>query len=120
DGGGDQRTRKPGRSVGSQACARRRRLRRRRGVMGFWGGGAGAGGWSQGLGGQAMGPRAHRGTDGWDEEYLGKVYDGRVVQRIAPYLMQYKPQAALAFTCMIVNAVGSFSQPLLIGLTVKA
>ena len=37
--------------------------------MGFWGGGAGAGGWSQGIGGQAMGPRAARNSDGWDDDY---------------------------------------------------
>ena len=63
---------------------------------------------------------AGRGSDGWDDEYLGKVYDAEVVRRILPYLKPYKMQAALAFTCMIVSAVTSFLQPLLIGLTVKA
>ena len=44
-------------------------------------GGAGAGGWSSGIGGQSNGPRAARSSDGWDDEYLGKVYDAEVVQR---------------------------------------
>lgn len=88
--------------------------------MGMFGG-AGAGGWSTGIGGQAMGPnRAGRSADGWDDEYLGKVYDANVVKRILPYLKPYKPQAALAFACMVVSAIASFVQPLLIGLTVKA
>jgi ATP-binding cassette subfamily B protein len=88
--------------------------------MGMFGG-AGAGGWSTGIGGQNMGPnRAGRGADGWDDEYLGKVYDSRVVRRILPYLKPYKKQAALAFVCMVISAVTSFLQPVLIGLTVKA
>lgn len=88
--------------------------------MGMWGG-AGAGGWSSGIGGQATGPMRHsRGTDGWDDEYLGKAYDAQVVRRILPYLKPYKKQAALALACMVISAVTSFIQPLLIGLTVKA
>ncbi|MBA4179180.1 MAG: ABC transporter ATP-binding protein [Anaerolinea sp.] len=88
--------------------------------MGMFGG-AGAGGWSTGIGGQAMGPaRAGRGADGWDDEYLGKVYDANVVRRILPYLKPYKKQAGLAFACMVISAITSFMQPLLIGLTVKA
>src|SRR5512147_1741352 len=88
--------------------------------MGMFGG-AGAGGWSTGIGGQAMGPqRAGRNADGWDDEYLGKVYDAKVVQRILPYLKPYKKQAVLAFICMVVSAITSFLQPLLIGMTVKA
>ncbi|HNO66539.1 MAG TPA: ABC transporter ATP-binding protein, partial [Tepidiformaceae bacterium] len=83
-------------------------------------GGAGAGGWSTGIGGQAMGAHRGRGADGWDDEYLGKVYDAEVVKRILPYLKPYKKQAALAFACMVISAVSSFLQPLLIGLTVKA
>jgi len=83
-------------------------------------GGAGAGGWSTGIGGQAMGPRANRGSDGWDDEYLGKAYDSQVVKRILPYLKPYKKQAFLALSCMVISAVASYLQPLLIGLTVKA
>ena len=67
--------------------------------MGMWGGGAGAGGWSSGIGGQMNGPRGNRGADNWDDDALGKVYDAQVVRRIMPYLAAYKPQAALAFAC---------------------
>ena len=83
-------------------------------------GGAGAGGWSTGIGGQSMGPRSGRNSDGWDDEYLGKAYDAQVVRRILPYLKPYKKQAVIALICMIVSAVSSFIQPLLIGLTIKA
>ncbi len=87
--------------------------------MAFWGG-AGAGGWSQGIGGQMQGPGRQRGHDGWDDDYLGKVYDAQVVRRLIPYLKQYKLHAGVAFTCMIVSALMTFVQPLMIGLTVKA
>ena len=87
--------------------------------MAFWGG-AGAGGWSSGIGGQHGGMRGGRGADGWDEEYLGKAYDAEVVRRIFPYLKQYKPQAVLAFISMLMFAAAQFVSPLFIGLTVKA
>lgn len=66
------------------------------------------------------GPRGNRGADNWDDDALGKVYDAQVVRRIMPYLAAYKPQAALAFACMLVTALASFLQPLVIGLTVQA
>ena len=91
--------------------------------MGMWGG-AGAGGWSSGIGGQPGGPLGRammgRGADGWDDEYLGKVYDAKVVRRILPYLAEYKLQAVIAVACMVLSALASFFQPLLIGLTVQA
>jgi len=91
--------------------------------MAFWGG-AGAGGWSIGIGGQAGGPGANRfaraGFDGWTEEYLGKPYDAEVVRRLIPYLRPYKWQVATSLVCMVVIAVAQFLQPLLIGFTVKA
>lgn len=83
-------------------------------------GGAGAGGWSSGIGGQTMGSHRGRGTDGWDDEYLGKAYDAEVVRRLIPYLKQYKLQAFTAFACMVISAVTSFITPLLIGLVVSA
>ena len=86
--------------------------------MAFWGG-AGAGGWSSGIGGQ-QGMRTGRGADGWDEEYLGKAYDAEVVRRIVPYLSQYKLQATIAFICMMTFAACQFLTPLLIGFTVEA
>ncbi|MFN0093921.1 MAG: ABC transporter ATP-binding protein [Dehalococcoidia bacterium] len=90
--------------------------------MAMFGGGAGAGGWSTGIGGQNMGPRnaAGRGADGWDDDYLGKVYDSAVIKRLWPYLMQYKMLASLAFGSMAISALSNFLQPLLIGLAVKA
>ncbi|MGD9933088.1 MAG: ABC transporter ATP-binding protein [Dehalococcoidia bacterium] len=88
--------------------------------MGMWGGGAGAGGWSQGIGGQPGGPRASRSYDGWDEDYLGKVYDAKVIRRLVPYLAQYKLQAFTAFSMMVITALTTFLQPLLAGLAVKA
>jgi len=91
--------------------------------MGFMGGGGGqAGGWSQGIGGQAMGPGRHagRGYDGWDDEYLGKVYDAKVVRRLLPYILEYRLLAFVAFFSMIVTAICNFSQPLIVGFAVKA
>ncbi|OAI39876.1 hypothetical protein AYO38_06795 [bacterium SCGC AG-212-C10] len=89
--------------------------------MGMFGGGAGAGGWSTGIGGQAMGPhRASRNADGWDDDNLGKMYDAEVVKRLVPYLKDYKLLASMAFISMVVQAATSFIQPLLIGYTVKA
>ena len=87
--------------------------------MGMWGGGM-AGGWSTGIGGQQHGPGHARGSDGWDDEYLGKAYDGEVVRRILPYLAPYKFQATVAFLAMVVSAVMNFSQPLVIGFAVTA
>ena len=54
--------------------------------MGHWGGGQG------GMGGALRGgsnPRAGgelSGTDGWDDEELGRAYDHAVVRRLIPYL----------------------------------
>ncbi len=82
-------------------------------------GGAGAGGWSTGIGGQNMGPRQSRNSDGWDDDSLGKVYDAQVVKRIWPYLAMYKPQAALAFAAMVISASTLTLQPIFIGLAIK-
>ena len=90
--------------------------------MGMWGGG-GASGWSTNIGGGGGGPGGGgrmRGADGWDDEYLGKVYDAEVVKRIGPYLRPYKKEMAVAFLAMCVQATTSYMQPLLIGLTVAA
>ncbi|MFA7248855.1 MAG: ABC transporter ATP-binding protein [Dehalococcoidia bacterium] len=85
--------------------------------MAMWGG-AGAAGWSTNIGGGRMG--GHRGTDGWDDEYLGKVYDAEVVRRLAPYLRPYRWQVLLAFLAMSVQATTSYMQPLIVGFTVRA
>src|SRR5581483_2282342 len=87
--------------------------------MGFFGGGAQDGGWSQNIGGQGGHRAPPRGVDGWDEEYLGKVYDAEVVRRLLPYLGEYKFYAAVSFTMMVLAAVTQFIQPLFIGQIVK-
>lgn len=91
--------------------------------MGMFGGGA-AGGWSSGIGGQAMGPAGRgqmgRGADGWDDEYLGKVYDAQVIRRLAPYVRPHRTRFMLAFICMVISAGSNFLQPLLVGMTLKA
>jgi len=88
--------------------------------MGMWGGGAGAGGWSQGLGGQSMGPRGGRNSDGWDDEYLGKVYDAEVVRRVIPYIKEWKRHAIIAMVTMIIYSVTTFIAPLIIAFIVTA
>lgn len=88
--------------------------------MGFWGGGAGAGGWSGGLGGQGGPGAMRRNADGWDDEELGKVYDAEVVRRLIPYLAEYKWRALLAFACMVTFAITSFLLPVVAAFAVKA
>jgi len=85
--------------------------------MGMWGGG-GASGWSTNIGGG--GNNRGRGGDGWDDEYLGKVYDAEVIRRLGPYVRPYRKQVALAFGAMIVQSMTTYMQPVLIGLTVAA
>jgi ATP-binding cassette, subfamily B, multidrug efflux pump len=87
--------------------------------MGMFGGGGQAGGWSQGIGGQGGQQPHRRGADGWDEEYLGKVYDAEVVRRVFPYLKEYKIHAAISLVTMTIAAVLQFIQPLFIGQIVK-
>src|SRR3989454_1085386 len=60
-----------------------------------------------------------RSVDGWDDDELGRVYDHSVMRRLFPYLRPYKRQAAFATAGMLVAAVATNSQPLLIGLATK-
>ena len=85
--------------------------------MAIWGGGQ-VGGWSQNLGGQS-GMRGS-GHDGWDEDYLGKVYDAEVVRRVLPYLKEWRPHVFASLFLMVITSVSQFIQPLFIGLVVKA
>jgi ABC-type multidrug transport system fused ATPase/permease subunit len=86
--------------------------------MAYWGGGA-AGGWSQSAVNPA-GLRLRRSIDGWEEEeVLGRVYDHRVMVRLARYLAPYKGRAILAFAGMVIYAATSYVQPLLIGQAVR-
>lgn len=85
--------------------------------MGMWGGGA-AGGWST-SGTSAGGPGAfRRGMDGWNDEELGNVFNGRVVKRLSTYLAPYPLQAVFAVVGVIGYALCSFLQPLFIGLAI--
>src|SRR5215211_4901823 len=90
--------------------------------MGMWGGGVG--GWSQGIGGpgggQGGGGMRARGADNWDEDYLGKVYDARVVRRLLPFIAEWKLLAIVSMVCMVLTSVAQFIQPLFIGLVVRS
>jgi ATP-binding cassette subfamily B protein len=85
--------------------------------MAYWGGGV-AGGWSHSTTNPA-GLRLRRSIDDWDEEVLGRVYDHRVISRLARYLAPYKARAVLSFASMLVYAAASYVQPLLIGQAVR-
>ena len=85
--------------------------------MGFWGGGA-ANGWSSS--GTSMGGANRRGLDGWNDEELGKVYDGAVVRRLVPYLHPYRVRTVVALIGVFGYSLTSTLQPLLVGLGVDA
>ena len=83
--------------------------------MGMWGGG-GAGGYSTGIGGQrGMMRGGNRGTDGWDEEYLGKPYDAEVVRKMIPYLRHRRRALAIAFACMLLVSLSVYLPAVFIG-----
>lgn len=86
--------------------------------MGMWGGG-GAAGWSTNIGG-GRGGGGGRNADGWDDEYLGKVYDAKVVSRILPFVRPYRREVVTAFIAMTVQSITSYAQPFIIGATVAA
>ena len=90
--------------------------------MGLFGGSF-AGGWSTNLGGQGHGPRSHWGSaaargDGWGEEY-GAVYNPAAVRRLARYLRPHKRLTGLALVAMILFAVATYIQPLLIAIAIR-
>ena len=90
--------------------------------MGLFGGSF-AGGWSTNLGGQGHGPRSHWGSaaargDGWGEEY-GAVYNPAAVRRLARYLRPHKGLTGLALVAMIIFAVATYIQPLLIAIAIR-
>jgi ATP-binding cassette subfamily B protein len=71
--------------------------------MAYWGGGAGAGGWS-GTGGGHGGNWSNnlrpnsltRSVDGWNDDELGSVYNHRVVVRLGKYLAPYRARVFFA------------------------
>src|SRR3989442_4241289 len=86
--------------------------------MAHWGGAAG--GWSNTGHPSMQRPSGlKRSVDGWDDDELGRVYDHSVMRRLFPYLRPYKRQAAFATAGMLVAAVATNSQPLLIGLATR-
>ena len=85
--------------------------------MGMWGGG-GAGGYSSGIGGQRgmmRGGAGGRGSDGWDEEYLGKPYDAEVVRKMIPYLRHRRRAIILAFLSMLLVSLSVYLPAVFIG-----
>lgn len=92
--------------------------------MAYWGGG-GAGGWS---GGQ-MGTRGRgtpmvqmvnrRGTDGWDYDELGKVYDTALIARLFPFITPHRWRACVALIATIVLAITSYAPPFIMALAVE-
>src|SRR5579883_816870 len=87
--------------------------------MGMFGGGAAAG-WSNSLT-SAGGPRSFaRGLDGWNDEELGKIYDHKVVMRIAHYAKPYRWRLFLSVVGVLGFAATSYIQPLLIGWAINA
>jgi ATP-binding cassette subfamily B protein len=80
--------------------------------MGLWGG-AGPTGWGASTGPGR--PALKRSVDGWDDEELGKAYDGKVIRRLIPYLKPYRAQVILATLSVLLFAVASQAQPYLIG-----
>jgi ATP-binding cassette subfamily B protein len=66
------------------------------------------------------GQGARRNFDGWDEDYLGKVYDAEVVRRLLPYMKEWKWHATGSLILLVITAVTQFIQPLLIGFITTA
>ena len=91
--------------------------------MGHWGGGAGWGGPGMGMGmGRTVGPgtRLRSGSDGWDDEEFGSVYNHKVVSRLLGYLRPFRGRAFIALLSMSVYIGTREFQPLLIGILVDA
>jgi ABC-type multidrug transport system fused ATPase/permease subunit len=82
---------------------------------GFGGGMRGGHG---GMGGHppGMGPNAlARAADLTDEEVFGRVYDQKVVTRLAAYVKKYRLGFALSVIGMVLTTVSGLSMPLLLG-----
>ena len=54
-----------------------------------------------------------RASDLTDEAVFGKVYDGKIVSRIAGYLKKYKSGVAIAFIAMVISTLNLLYMPLL-------
>jgi ATP-binding cassette, subfamily B, multidrug efflux pump len=84
--------------------------------MGFFGGGGQAAGWSNSATAMGGPGQFRRGMDGWNDEDLGKVFDTKVVRRLAHYLAPFKLRTAGALIGVLGYSLCSFTQPLLIGI----
>lgn len=83
--------------------------------MGLWNVGPSWGGGMQGRPGGPGAANLRRSTDGWEDEELGKVFDRKVLRRMAPYLKPYKLQVFLATLSMAIFSVASIAPYYLIG-----
>lgn len=92
--------------------------------MAYWGGG-GAGGWSGGMGGRPGGRGTQvegvnrRGTDGWDYDDLGKVYDTALIGRLVPFITPHKWRAIVALISTIVLSITSYAPPFIMALALE-
>jgi len=92
--------------------------------MAYWGGG-GAGGWSGGMGGRPGGRGTQvemvnrRGTDGWDYDDLGKVYDTALIGRLVPFITPHKWRATVALIATIVLSITSYAPPFIMALALE-
>ncbi len=85
---------------------------------GMVGGGMGGGGIFGGRGGPLAGMHMQgallRATDLTDDAVFGKVYDHKVVTRLAGYLKKYKVGLAISFVAMVIATLTSLYMPLLL------
>ena len=92
--------------------------------MAYWGGG-GAGGWSGGPGGRPGGRGAQvdmtnrRGTDGWDYDELGKVYDVALIKRLIPFITPHRWRSLGALISTVILSITSYAPPFIVALAVE-
>ena len=92
--------------------------------MAYWGGG-GAGGWSGGPGGRPGGRGAQvdmtnrRGTDGWDYDDLGKVYDVALIKRLIPFITPHRWRSLGALISTVILSITSYAPPFIMALAVE-
>jgi len=90
----------------------------------YWGGG-GAGGWSGGPGGRPGGRGAQvdmtnrRGTDGWDYDDLGKVYDVALIKRLIPFITPHRWRSLGALLSTVILSITSYAPPFIMALAVE-
>ena len=88
------------------------------GGFGGWGG-AGGGHGAGGGGGAGPGGALRRAVDGWSDDTLGKVYDQKVVTRLAGYAKPYRLRLLIALLGTVLFSAASYTQPLLVGMAIN-